>query len=245
MDTIKKTLSELGFDTQEIAIYISLLKKKDQAAYTISKDTGIPRSTVYLKLEHLEKRDIVSSWLKNKVRFFSIENPKKLLTTLQDKQKALEATLPHILDIYASKSIHPTAKTYSGVTGIKSAFQHILETIHIQHLREIHVYTNPLLTELIPDFYRKWIKEKDKTGCKTWLLVPPRTPLNTDFTSNQYRETRVIKNDFKHAGSVAIYGHFVSFFSYNEKEPHVITIESKTISETLRDLFLCIWQDSK
>ena len=68
METVKKSLEEVGFDNKEIQVYLSLLKIGETSATKISKETKIERTLVYYIIEKLINRGLVSFNLKNNVK---------------------------------------------------------------------------------------------------------------------------------------------------------------------------------
>lgn len=242
MTDIKQALIEYGLDMKEVEIYLFLLSNKDIPAYEIARQTRIPRTTVYNTLEELEAKRIISSWKKNGVKHFSAESPERLNNILKQKQEILSSILPDILNLYEHDTINPSTKIYIGKEGVKHVFENILEITKRRNVRELYVFSDYHLTEQLPKFFSDWRKRKNKLGAFTRLIIPPGTPRNEDYTSNDFRETRIMPNSFPFEGSIDICGSHVAFFSFRKGEMYSITIDSEIIAGLLTLFFKYIWQ---
>lgn len=242
MKEIKSNLKVLGLDENEAEIYLFLLSHKDLPAYKIATETDIPRTTVYKTLEDMAKRGLTNSWLKNGVRHFSAESPKRLEELVRIKEDALKGIFPDLMSMFDTKAVYPAAKLYLGKEGVKQVFEILLENIQGRKLKKLYVYSDYWLTEQFPRYFHDWRIRKNKTGAFTHLIVPPGTPINSEeYSSNEFRETRIMPKEFSFFGSVDVTGDLVAFFSFKDKEVYSILIESPIVAEMLTKLFAYIW----
>lgn len=242
MSQIKPNLISLGFGENEAEVYLFLLSNKDIPAYRIARETGIPRTTVYKTLDDLGKRGFVTSWLKNSVRHYSPESPKRLQELIKMKEDTLEEIFPNLLDLFNTNTVYPTAKLYLGKEGVKQVFEILLENIQKRKLNKLYVYSDFQLTEQFPKYFHDWRIRKNQTKAFTNLIVPSGTPLTEEYSSNEYRETRIMPKEFSFLGSVDITGPLVAFFSFKDKELYSILIESPIVAEMLTKFFSYIWE---
>ena len=75
----KEILQEVGLNDKEAIIYFELLKEKIANASKLAKLTKINRTTVYLELENLTRKGLVSYVIKNSKRYYQAALPEKLL----------------------------------------------------------------------------------------------------------------------------------------------------------------------
>lgn len=242
MNNLKNPLINYGLDKDEIEVYLYLLKNKDVPAYAISKNTSLPRTNVYKLLDKLEKRGLVSAWLKNGTKHFSAENPDTILRDLKQKENEIVSILPDLSSLFSLSSIHPSTKMYLGKDGCKQAFETILDVIKSQKLKRIHAYSDSEITNLFPKFYKEWRQKKNKTNAFTQLIVPHGTQVTSaDYKSDEFRETRVLPSKYPFSGSVNICGTYVVFFSFNNTEPYTVVIDSKVTADMLTQFFTYTW----
>ncbi|MES2215704.1 MAG: helix-turn-helix domain-containing protein [Patescibacteria group bacterium] len=241
MNQINTALEEYGFSKNEAKVYLFLISNQDNPAYVIARETLIPRTTVYKTLDLLGKKGFTSSWIKNGVKFFSAESPETLRRHAENKKVQLEQVLPELAHLFSSLSVHPSAKLYQGKEGVKHAFEYMLDVIKAKKLKRVYVYSDHHLTEQFPKYFKSWRARKNKTGAYTFLIVPHGTPMNEDYKSDKYRETRILPPEFSFDGAVDICGPVVAFFSFKEKEIYSIVIESQIIADMLIKFFLHMW----
>ena len=242
MNTLKEPLLRYGLEKNEIEVYLFLLKNKDMPAYAVSKNTSIPRTTVYKILEGLEKKGLISAWLKNGTKHFSAENPNAILRDIQQKEAEITSILPDLSSLFSLSSIHPSAKLYSGKEGCMQAFEAILDIIKFQRLKRIYAYSDSEVTDLFPKFYKEWRSRKNKTDAFTQLIVPAGTSTSSEnYKSDSFRETRTLPNGYPFSGSINICGTYTVFFSFKEKEPYAVVVDSKIITDMLAQFFVYTW----
>ncbi len=239
---IKRTLIQYGLSEKEVDIYLFLLSNRDVPVYEIARQTRIPRTSVYNILEELEAQRIVSSWKKNGVKHYSPENPDRLNDILKQKQDILLKILPDIKNLYSHESVTPSTRVYIGKEGVKHVFNNILEKIRVYKHRNLYVFSDFNLTEQLPKFFSDWRKKKNATQAFTHLIVPPGTPRTPDYTSNEYRETRMMPDEFPFEGSIDICGSHIAFFSFKKGELYSITIDSEIIANMLTLWFKYTWK---
>lgn len=241
MSKITDSLKEYGFSQNEISLYLFLLSNQDEPAYNIARETSIPRTTVYKTLESLRIKGFVSSWIKNGVKHYSTENPETLRRKIEEKKERIEEILPDLANLFSAVSVHPSAKLYQGKNGVKQVFEYLLDSIKTKKYPYVYAFSDSNLTDQFPKFFRSWRNRKNKTGVFTRLIVPFGTPMNIDYSSDTFRETRILPETFQFTGAIDIYGPLVILFSFKEKEVYSIVIESKIIADMLTQFFMYIW----
>lgn len=246
MKNIKENLELFGLKQKEIEVYLFLLSNQDIPAYKISTGTKIPRTTVYSILDILEKQGLVSKWSKNSVKYFSAENPKRLVQLLEIKNDALSQILPDLEERYKNKSFATSAKIFVGKEGVKYAFDHILETMLREKIKIVYAISETKLTETIPKFFLKWrAKKNKKTDAITKMIVNEGTANHAHYKSDEFRETREMPKYSPVEGSLDIIGNNIYFFSFKEGEVYSIIIESPIVAGMMRQMFEYIWNTLK
>ncbi|MCQ2739920.1 MAG: hypothetical protein MJ237_06810 [bacterium] len=101
-DLIEK-LKEIGFNSYEAKVYISLLKKYPATGYEVAKLAGIPQSRTYDTLKVLSDKNVVAMSNTQPVTYIPIK-PKQLLSAFKKKMEStvsyLEKHLPEVKDNY-------------------------------------------------------------------------------------------------------------------------------------------------
>ena len=124
---MKEELIEWGLKEKEAAVYISLLGQKKCNAYGLAKITGINRTTVYLELDNLIQKGLVSYTIKNAKRYYQATNPDKLLEALETKKKKIKNILPDLKKMHEFDE-SPNVQVFEGKNGIKAVYLDILDS---------------------------------------------------------------------------------------------------------------------
>jgi sugar-specific transcriptional regulator TrmB len=101
MEDLLERLKELGFNSYEAKVYLSLLKIQPATGYEVSKESGVPQARAYDTLKVLENRQIVAASGTKPVTYIPI-NPQELLNRCERSFKSslqyLKENLPSVSD---------------------------------------------------------------------------------------------------------------------------------------------------
>ena len=129
MHTKKQIIDALlsfGLDEKETIIYLFLLKHIEASGYTISKEIKLPRSTIYGKLESLEKKNIIQSFRKNNIVHYTPESISTLFSLLDIKQEQIAAIMPDLRNMISDKRFSkPQTRLFIGKDGIRTVWDEI------------------------------------------------------------------------------------------------------------------------
>lgn len=130
----EKYLQEIGLNEKEAALYLALLQVDAASVIDVSKKTKINRSTVYVVLEGLMKKGLVSETQIGKKVHYQAEPPERLetfverqKTILEEQQKRLKDIIPQIKGIQREAGERPLVKYFEGKEGILSSAEEIFE----------------------------------------------------------------------------------------------------------------------
>ncbi len=126
-------LKRFGLTDGEIKVYLEALKKDELTPFSISKLTGIPRTTVYDILMGLSLKGLVelkqSDGFTKQQTLVKAKNPSVLRTILQNKRKELTSIEADILDVlqelkgdYHKNESNANFQFFPGITGAKKVY---------------------------------------------------------------------------------------------------------------------------
>jgi sugar-specific transcriptional regulator TrmB len=241
-------LSKVGLAPLTANIYTFLLEigsnKTKNTAFYIAKALNLPRSTVYLQLDRLIARSLVSSYKINNVIHFLAEHPNRIQKDLEEKKNIFLDLLPDLEELRKNGNTYSSVRTYTGPEGVKLVFDEIFEKSGLRNLKQLFTISNTKLSEILPKGFPKKLDElKKKYGIHTkMILVPHKTnAIDSVYKNDSNRETRLLPTHYIFDGSLYIYGDKVVFFSLADKEVYSVIIESKTITSMIKNFFTCTW----
>lgn len=125
MDDLLNHLKQLGFNSYESKVYLSLLKHNPATGYEVSKESGVPQARAYDTLKVLENRKIVVSSGTKPISYTPI-NPEELLKrserTFQSSIDYLKDNLPSLGDDFVEPILN--------IRGTKIIKEHVIELIN-------------------------------------------------------------------------------------------------------------------
>lgn len=241
---LEKYLQDLGLTDKEAVIYLALLQVDSDTALDLSKKTKINRSTVYVVIESLQKKGLVSETTVGKKTQFQAESPERLETYVEkrrlqfeEQSQRLKDIIPEIKSVQRGIGERPVVKYYEGVSGIISASNEVFSSNEDDKKdgEEIHfVYPRDLLNEIfsekdLADFRKIRLDKKIKS--KTLY-----TYKNGDISSDEMAERIKIDGEkYPITCDIAIYKDKVRI-SILGKSLSCIFIQSPDVAKTLKSL---------
>lgn len=118
---LEKYLQEIGLNEKEAAIYLALLQVDAASVIDIAKKTSINRSTVYVVLEGLMKKGLVSETRSGKKVHYLAESPERLAVfvegqrmVFEERSKRLPDIIPQIKSVQRASGERPMVKYFEG-----------------------------------------------------------------------------------------------------------------------------------
>lgn len=238
---IEKALKELGLKNNAIQCYIACLELGSSTVLRISKRAQLPRSTCDILLTHLQEQGLVSTFRKKKTRYFSAEDPRKILSHLKEKTKNIEDILPRLLKLYGQAGTPATLRSYKNKEGVRLVLNEILEDNPKELLNfswADDVFER--LPDVFPAFVQKRIQQKISVKVITY---------DTEFSQQRQkrgkddlREMRLMPKTNEFHAMTSIWNKKMALFSL-DKELSVIIIESAELAYMQRTIFFSLWNN--
>jgi sugar-specific transcriptional regulator TrmB len=133
MKELRAILKEIGLTEGEIEVYTALLHIGSSTTGPIIDKSSITASKVYIILEKLEKKGLVSHVIKNNVKNFQASDPASLLNFLEKKKTTIEESefqikklLPEIRTLRTKIQTLQETTMYEGFKGFQSAMREFI-----------------------------------------------------------------------------------------------------------------------
>ncbi len=240
-------LEQIGLSKNEIKIYFALLELEQSSATPIVKKSGVPNSKVYPTLDKLIKRGLVSYVIKNNVKYFQASDPKNLIDLLNEKEKQLsqqkkeiEKLIPQIEHKRKLAKDRQEATIYEGFSGVKVAFNNILNTVPKNHEYFVFTLGEELGRPELKHFFRNYHKKRIQKKIKVKLIANEK--IKTIFNKYHiYRNMKVKFSKLKLPTGIFIYENYVMTVVWLG-DPTAFVIKSKSNAEKYKEFFNEIWK---
>lgn len=238
-----EVLRKIGLTNGEIRVYESVIKLEKSSTGPIMKNCGISSSKVYLILNKLIEKGLVTFSIENNVKIFLAANPINIIEYINEQQNELEKTKVEAKDLVKdlNKLIgtneEETAKVYKGQKSLRTAFQNILD-----NLDQDFLFIGAPSSELdsLELFFQNLqsIREEGKVKTLGIADISTQKKYNQIFKQKKNIKLKFIDFPFPHAIAIGKDRIIISMW-----EPYVIgfEIESKRIAKRYKDFFYNLW----
>lgn len=239
-----KLLTSLGLSKTETQVYLASFELGPTSVQEIAKKAHISRTAAYEAIESLQKRGLLSSFLRAKKRFFAAEDPERALKHFKDsvsdmsaKLEDFQRSLPEMKMLGGGE--RPTVRFYEGREAIHALFSDLAQ-VNPKHFEEVS-NMDDIYDHVDAEYIEEIRKVLDPTKIHTRILH--RGKLRRPGRSAvEFRELSPTYGDFH--GDIWIYGNRIAFVVFSGKFTAVI-IENTHFADTARALFEAAWQLSK
>lgn len=248
MKEIAEQLQNIGLPEKETKTYLALLEEGAATADQISKRTDLNRSTVYVQIEHLMDKGLVSTFKKGKKTFFAAESPNNIERLLDKQAKEVElhkaqitSFMPDLMKIYSSLGERPIVRMFEGKEGVTSLRKLMLDAknknVHI--ISDIHKLQEVYSEKERNEYSKKRADKKIITH--VIYSVEENEPSLTAVEPQELKRVSRSENPFD--SDVYIFDDCVAFVSCADSI-HGILIQNHHIANTMRTVHAMIWRNA-
>ncbi len=244
MDQITPHLQTLGFTADEITVYLSALQSESVTALSLSKDTGIPRTTVYLIIDSLVLKKILTPVSVGEKNAYKAISPEKLMhIATKKKDEVYEALvgirteLPTLQALYQSSQGKPTVRYYQGLSEVEKVLQHMLqhELIYLHCMLKNRYPYDTYLRTFREDMIRKMIRSQEI------VTDQPHDVAYAQHVSSERNQVRSAPTSFASDTVVCVSGTTVIHIIHSETSPQAILIQNEQYAYAEAMRFTMLW----
>ncbi len=229
-------LRQLGLTSNEVKVYLALLRLKSALAGQITEMAGVHRRNVYDALERLIQKGIVSYVYGRKRKYFKAEPPERLLGLLDAKKKSLSDIMPHLLEIFREHKTSVDVRVYSGKQGLKNIFEDQLRSKTEILIFGKSIRNMPELKYYFEQHRRSRIEKKIKVRA-----IFEESARKTQAAKLPMSKIKYIPDETAGLTSTNIYGNKVAIILMLET-PTIILIENEKLHEAYVNYFEILWR---
>ncbi|MFH0817520.1 MAG: helix-turn-helix domain-containing protein [Candidatus Micrarchaeota archaeon] len=245
-----EVLERIGLTKGEIKVYFALLELGATTTGPLVDASGVSSSKIYLVLDRLMRKGLVSYFLQKKKKYFEAADPRRIVDFLQEREKELsqqksemERLLPGLLKRRELTKEKRQATVFKGMNGVETAYENILQELGPGD--EYYVLSAP---QAFPSEFRRFLnrhhqrRERQRIRVKMMLSEKLRPTLGADRASNKYVELKYLPQGLILSETILIYND-KAFTIVWGKEPVVFLLESKEYADSMRMFFELLWNE--
>jgi len=247
---MRNELKTLGLSDKEIDVYVAGLKLGSTTINKLSQSARVKRSTVYVVLERLKQRGLVSQGLKRARKIYEMADPEKFLKLVKEEKEKIKEKEESVrkavasLKVIANKSAFASdIKIYEGYDATMEVLVEISKTksptynFYSSHYFPLEDY------EKIKKAVAKFNTAKRMAKSKIYVITD-QVPLTSKFfpsADEDIREFRFLPEDIKLPAMIDVNEDVVVLSSVRDGYSCIV-IKNKTIADTLRIIHGIVWQ---
>ncbi|MEW5897060.1 MAG: helix-turn-helix domain-containing protein [Nanoarchaeota archaeon] len=246
-------LRRIGLTEGEIKVYEAVLELGECTKTALAKKSGIAPSNIYDVTNRLIEKGIISKVEKNGIAHFSPANPKRILDFLEQKEKEIEQEkdfvkeiLPTLLLKFQEVKEKINVEVFQGWNGLKTVFEDLLEECETGDKNYVFGASRGEAEKQADAFFLKYSRLREKKGIITRIIFNEelrrrRERIGFFLSSKQYLVKFLSQST---PAEIMLYKH-KSCIIILTKEPLVIRITSKEVTDSFRQYFEVMWKEAK
>ncbi len=171
---IKGSLRELGFNQNEIKVYIAVTQLGEATAALVAKKADLPRTTVISLLGRLKDQHYVTDHIYKGTTYYWVESPRVLAQVFEQKLKLAEDLNGVFSELYRSEARFPGVQTFDSKTAVKGYIEKFIAGLEKNSV--IYSIDSPKDKNYAQVYFRDIGDmarvEKQKKGVLTHTLIP-------------------------------------------------------------------------
>ena len=246
-------LKNLGFSDKEAKVYVALLEFGQAAALDIARSANVNRATMYVILDELKAKGLISTFEKEKARgrsgkktFFVAEPPDRLRAMLERQEWQLKeglqnfsGLLPDLARLYEARGERPKVRFFEGKEGVLA----IREDLYSTKTDYFYEITNL-------DAVRRFLPADKKGNHKMTEKLKGIRARTIYSSSDEHVLVRTGKwerkfiSDLNFSSELVLYADKIAMVAY-KKDIFGIIIDDSTLTSTLKLFFELLWNSCK
>lgn len=234
MNKLFPYLSTLGITEEEVQVYINALETGSSTVLEYAQNTGIPRTTVYLLVDSLLIKGLLSEVIEGKRKRYIPASPKDLISLAKEKEAQFKKTAEglekekSILDaLYDRREGKPHIQYKEGVRSVEEVFKDSLEADQIYMF-----FTSEVGREVLGDLGEQYYEQYMKRMIPTKQIIRSSDNNKTYKDNEQTSRNQIVLLDESMTSNTdfIIFNNQVVYITYKNAQPQLIIIEDMEIA---------------
>lgn len=250
---INQSLKQINCTDNEINTFLAVLNKKEGTAVVqLSRELNLPRPTIYGHLNSLAEKQLIRKALVESGSRFYTEDLETIMQIFDERsQNILKAkkSLKENLKSQNNSSYQPKFTIYDNSNSAESIFNDIIRTGE-----ETYWFwsAEEMVKTISPDVFESFNQKRIERNIRLNVLWPEKKTvdlnenifLGSSNLKESLREIKILPENIDFTMGYGVYGNKVAFIS-SQRENYGYVIDSKELSETMKNHFDYFWKISK
>jgi sugar-specific transcriptional regulator TrmB len=253
---INDFLGRLGFSSEAIEIYLSLLANGPSTLLQVAKNSGIERTKLYRQIDDLVEKGIIEempAYKRKTIKAVDLNSIELLVKEKQSQAYSLNESLPNFAEAVkaVSSSSLPGVGVvyYRGVEGMKQMIWHILRCRGLYRTYSYRFWNDILGDSFTEKLNREFIERKFKvhdlysdqylTYKKNWMKTRGKKPGGDwNFWSARYISEKIVKIN----QNIDIYNDTVAYAYWDGDNIFGVEIQNQRVADMQKQIHDLLWK---
>ncbi len=239
-EKLVSSLIDIGMSDHEARVYVACLSLGSSSVLSLSKETGIKRTTVYSIIESLMRQGFIRVEIKGVKRRFIAENPEHVGNLLDIRKQKFQHILPEFSALFHLKGESSTIKHYEGLELVKTVYDRILEELKPKEYYWAISDTEEWRKE-DREYFEQYLNCRSKLNIDTRLLLQDTEEARRrkGFEKNYHEHIKILPPNTSLATNLIVTPNLLVIHQFNPIS--AIAIENPSVVQMGRELFQLIW----
>lgn len=240
-------MKSFGLSDKEISLYLAVLANGPTTATNLARASALKRPTVYVLLETLLDRGLLSQERLNGKQFFKVSSLDKFKDLIDDEflkierqRRAIDGLIKELTSFREAGREPAFTSYHEGEGGIFNIFQQVLTSGE-----EPYFFGNAeaLLKKYSDEKWAKIFQPTKKDGDGSKILAEKFRPFQQGLTQEGIQEVQLgfLPPEFEAKAALLIFGNKTAFIALAHY-PFGVVIENKEIANMLKFMFGSLWR---
>lgn len=249
---IATLITTTGISEKAAQIYLAALQSGAVTMTDLARITGIKRPSVYLLIDTLLGRGLITTEKRGKKTCYRAEHPQRILQTLRTRTREMERMIPELEAMYYDPRGRPRVTVSEGRDAVLAVYEDMYaamgrkgEILFFTDIASLHANLPDAIDGLIerikmlPPSYR--LRELNLESPQTYEYI--RKLEKVKGKHHRFRVLDPKKFPYENTDTL-IFENKTVLFSF-KKEIFTVVIESQQIADTHRAMFAAAWEAGK
>jgi sugar-specific transcriptional regulator TrmB len=239
-------LEQTGLNKNEARAYQKFIEIGQLTPPQLGEAIRVSRENAYLIVKSLENLSLIERIPRYKKQIYRALPPEKLNSlieeqriVLQQKEKAIEAILPYLTNLYNLGGNHPSISSFEGVSEIKKLY----ENVFVERPTEVLTFQSPFDYKRFGGYLTKFLERRAEEGIRCRMIVTDKTIFKPGKDEKLLREIKIIDDKrLSLPSEISISNNKVTILSFR-KDLVGFAIYNEDLADSLKKIFEFIWEE--
>ncbi len=239
-------LKEIGLTDAETGVYLALFELGASTTGPIVDKAQVASSKVYVLLEKLMQKGLVSFFVENGVKKYEAAPPQRILDYVDEKKKQLElqqTAVKKLIPFLEAKRKEHKEKTdaivYKGMKGLETAFHDIYR--ELKNTGTVYNFVVGDIDGRLNSFFTKEYKRRQEHSIKTKTIFSEAGRIGYEQRDKRTFDAKFVPGLSTSPATTTIYGNKVILRMGSAANLVALMINNKDLAEAFLQQFNALW----